>query len=394
MSLLIVIFWICMAGLVHSYLLFPFMLRLLSRNKENKGAVFTPEVSPYVSILIAAYNEEEVIREKLESIINSNFSKEKIEVLVGSDASADKTDDIVKELSAKYPFIQLHRFPSRTGKIRIINDLVKKAQHELLVITDANVIFDKDTLFELTKHFKENTTGLVDTNMINKGSRKEGIGRQEKTYIQTEVGSKQAEGLLWGCMMGPFGGCYAVRKSLYKEVPGNFLVDDFFINMCVLEEGYRCINEVNAKVYEDVSNDEQEEFRRKVRIATGNFQNLERFFRLLFRFNAAAFCFFSHKVLRWIGPLLMISAFVISAILFYYEKYACCGSIYTIFFYIFCGFGILWLLDIVLRRIGMHIYILRLLNHFFTSNLAMLGGMFKYLGGVRSSVWEPTRRNQ
>ena len=91
-------------------------------------------------------------------------------------------------------------------------------------------------------------------------------------------------------MMGPFGGCFAMRKKLFLKVPENFLVDDFFLNMSVLENGYSCVNEPEAIVYEDVSNNLHAEFVRKSRISAGNFQNLFYFFHVLFKFNRLLFC--------------------------------------------------------------------------------------------------------
>jgi hypothetical protein len=95
---------------------------------------------------------------------------------------------------------------------------------------------------------------------------------RKKAYISREVLIKQHESILWGTMMGPFGGCFAIRSELYEPVPKNFLVDDFYINMKVLEKGYQCINNLNALVFEDISNNLSDEFKRKVRISTGNFQ--------------------------------------------------------------------------------------------------------------------------
>jgi cellulose synthase/poly-beta-1,6-N-acetylglucosamine synthase-like glycosyltransferase len=149
--------------------------------------------------------------------------------------------------------------------------------------------------------------GLVDSNMRNIGIKKDGISHQEKTYISAEVASKNAESLLWGTMMGPFGGCFALRKKLWEKIPSHFLVDDFFINMLVLQKGFKSINEPNAIVFEDVSNDLSDEFRRKIRISSGNFQNLFHYKHLLFDFSWIAFSFFSHKVLRWLTPFFILS---------------------------------------------------------------------------------------
>lgn len=387
--LLQILFWFCIVALVHSYLLYPLILRLMVRGeKENKQVYIAGEELPAVSILIAAYNEQDVIAEKLESIFKGNYPLDKLEVLVGSDASTDGTNSIVKEFATNYPQVKLIEFSGRTGKIGIMNSLCKKARYDLFILTDANVFFDRNTLFELVKHFKNPQIGLVDSNMINRGLKKEGISVQEKTYIQSEVAIKNAEGILWGSMMGPFGGCYAMRKKYFKEVPANFLVDDFYINMKTIEQGGRCINEIDARVYEDVSNNLSEEFRRKIRISTGNFQNLFAFFSLLLRFNGIAFSFLSHKVLRWLGPLFIVFGMVATFVLSFSFQH------YRIFFYTGIIIFTIPIIDILLKKINIHNRYLRFVTHLLGMNLALFIGLIKYAKGVNTSIWEPTKRNQ
>ncbi len=382
------ILWVSLGAVLFSYAIYPLLLRLLAVGKSNNTVIFDSSSLPFISILIAAHNEEKVIEEKLRSIFEGSYPIKKIEVLIGSDNSTDKTEEIINDLSRKYQNLKLIAFKNRTGKVRIINNLAETATHPIIIITDANVIFDKDTLFHLIKHFKNDAIALVDTNMLHKGLKKEGISYEESFYIRGEVASKYNEGLLWGTMMGPFGGCYAFRKEYFTPVPENFLVDDFYINMKVLEKGGKAINEVKAIVYEDISNNIMEEFRRKIRIATGSFQNLFAFKHLLFRFNAISFCFFSHKVLRWLCPIFFLLIYICSLLLINYNTF------YHSLFYIETFFGALVPMDYLLQKTGIHIRLLRLLRHFFFMNTAIFIGMFKAIGGVKTSIWEPTQRNQ
>lgn len=382
-----VAFWFSAAALLHTYILYPLLIQLLTGKRKINGTVFPPSEVPPVTVLMAAYNEEEVIAQKIESIFNSDYSKEKIELLIGSDNSTDRTNEIVKTLQSKFPQLNLIEFSTRTGKVMIINELVKKSSHGILILTDANVMFDKSTLYELVKHFRNETIALVDSNMINTNLQQHGISNQEKTYIQTEVSIKNAESKLWGCMMGPFGGCYALRKSYFKEVPPNFLVDDFYQNMKVLEQEGKCINETRALVFEDVSNNIKDEFRRKIRIAAGNFQNLFSFTGLLFKFNSISFCFLSHKVLRWLGPLFLITSFVSNILLLHI-------AFFRFTFIIQVAFYCIPILDILLKKINIHLGLFRFTTHLLAMNLALLLGLIKFLTGIRSSIWQPTRRNQ
>lgn len=382
------IFWLSVFAVLFSYLIYPILLRILAIGKKSNEIVYDKVSAPTVSILIAAHNEEQVIEEKLLSIFESNYSSTKIEVLVGCDNCTDRTEEIITKLAEKYSNLKLVSFKTRTGKVRIINQLVTLAQYPIIIITDANVIFSKDSLFHLTKHFKNPDIALVDTNMQHKGLKKEGISYEESFYIRGEVGSKFIEGKLWGTMMGPFGGCYALRKNFFSPVPENFLVDDFYINMKVLEKGGKAINALDAIVYEDISNDIQEEYRRKVRIATGSFQNLFVFKHLLFRFNAVSFSFFSHKVLRWFCPIFFILIYLCSGLLINHDQY------FRSAFLIETAMIVLIPLDYLLHKLGTDVRPLRLWRHFFFMNLAIFVGMIKALAGVKNSIWEPTQRNQ
>jgi cellulose synthase/poly-beta-1,6-N-acetylglucosamine synthase-like glycosyltransferase len=389
MIIIHIIFWICLFLVLYTYLLFPLILRLLAGKRSITAHSFTFDELPVISVLIAAHNEERVIGEKIGSLLRCNYPQEKLEVLVGSDASTDDTNNILNESVKSNSLLQLFLFKERLGKPRIINRFAKVARGEILVITDANVMLEPNTLFELVRYFREEHIGLVDSMLISTGIKRGGISVQEKFYTNREVSIKHHESLLWGSMMGPFGGCYAVRKSLYRSVPDHFLVDDFYINMTILEQGARSISNIQAKVYEDVSNNPYEEFNRKKRISAGNYQNLKRFLPLLFKGRkGVGFCFLSHKVIRWLVPFLVILTLISSTIL----------GIFTPPYLLLLSLQLIVLLipviDHFLRKIGIQSIPLRFISHFVLMNLAMLAGFFRYLGGIKNNVWQPTSRIQ
>src|SRR5690606_1843765 len=149
-----------------------------------------------------------------------------------------------------------------------------EAKGEVFILTDANVFFTKDTIYQLVKHYKNPEVAQVGGNIINPEHKQDGISFQEKSYLSRENIIKYQEGIIWGCMIGAFGGCYSIRANYFVPVPPKFLVDDFYISMHVLEQNKKALNELDAHCYEDVSNKIKEEFRRKLRISAGNFQNL------------------------------------------------------------------------------------------------------------------------
>ena len=390
MILAAIIFWICLLAILHSYVLFPLIIERLAKRRENPWKQDAGNERPFVSILISAFNEEAVISDKIESILKSVYLRKNYEILIGSDCSTDNTNNILKELAADSSNrVSLYPFETRQGKPNIINILADHAKGDILIISDANVMFDEHTIEELVKPFSNPEIGLVDSQMINIGMKKEGISHQEKASISREVRIKHQESLIWGTMMGPFGGCFAIRKELFKPVPPNFLVDDFYLNMLVLESGFKAINNPNAKVFEDVSNDLKIEYRRKIRIATGNFQNLSRFKGLLWPpWTGLAFSFLSHKVIRWLGPFFLIFALLSLTVLAFYSPF------YLVLLIAYLGVLLLPLLDLILKMLNIHIFILRFITHFCAMNLAMLVGFVRKNMGVRSNVWEPTKRNQ
>ena len=386
---MIYLFWICLFLLVYTYFIFPFSTIFLARKKSLNNKFYKQEDVPSVSILIAAYNEQEVIKEKVMSIINSNFSSSKMEIIIGSDCSTDNTNEIISELAKNHSFLNAKIFTERSGKSAIVNKLVKQAKNEILILTDANIIFSKNTIQSLIRHFKNSKIGLVDSNMVNIGIKKSGISLQEKTYISSEVKFKHAESKLLGMLMGPFGGCFAIRKSLFIPIPENFMVDDFFVCMNILKNGNLAINDLDAVVYEDVSNQISEEFRRKRRISMGNFINLFHFKKLLLKpFTKLGFIFLSHKVIRWFGPILLLLVLASNFILISDSIF------YKIAFFSQLILFISPFIDLLLRKIGIHVLILRFVTHFYSMNLALFMGMIDYLTVNKKGVWEPTKRKQ
>jgi len=383
-----ILFWISVIMIFHSYVFFPLLVHFLAKNKKLHFPELAKQDLPKVSILVAAFNEEEVIAEKIESIYKSHYDIQKFELLIGSDNSSDRTNEIVQAYADKYPNLTFNIYKKRRGKQNVINDLFQLSTGNILILSDANVIFDANTIQEIARPFADEKIGLVDTNMINRGLKIEGISHQEKAYISREVLIKHDESVIWGSMMGPFGGCYAIRREDYSPVPANALVDDFYINMKIFEKGKLAVNNLDAKVYEDVSNNLKDEFTRKIRIATGSFQNLKWFGHLLWPMNnGIAFTFFSHKVLRWLGPFFIIFAFVSNLFLLPYRFYqfALLIQIFTM---------LLPLLDFVLRKMNIHNSLLRFITHFYSMNAALFVGFFRFLKGVESGVWKVTKRNQ
>jgi len=388
---MICFFWCSIFLLFHTYFFYPLILRFLYRKqaKQVYEEYTHKEELPFVSVLLPVYNEAEVLLKKFNSLVQTSYPKERIEILVGSDASTDATNEMLQDWSSKYSFIHIRLMSKRIGKTGVINELAKYAKGDIFVFTDANVFFRRSSLFSIIKKMKDASVGLVGGNIVHYNLKKEGISLQEKHYTTHENIMKYREGELWGAMMGAFGGFFAVKKKYFSFLPQHTIVDDFFISMKVIEQHKKAIFCFDAFAHEDVSNEGYEEFRRKKRIAVGNFQNLGWFKHLLWsNRKGVVFSFLSHKVLRWFGPLALLLLFVSNV----YVREV--NLFYSIAYYGQLIFYFIPVLEYLCRKLNIHFFGFRFVTHFVTMNIALFVGMFSYLFVKKSQVWKPTKRFQ
>ena len=383
---LLIIILICSSLLIlHTYVFYPLFMILIYRNSNHNQLLFySDDELPSIAILIAAHNEEKVIEKKILSVFNTNYPSSKLKVFIGSDASTDRTDEILSNLTNTYSNIEFIKFKGRVGKISIINHLQSLCDESVLILSDANVIFKQNTIFELVKYFKDSNVGLVSANIIKESSNNDGISYQEKKYLNFENKIKASESYAFNFIMGAEGGCYAIRNNLFSKVPSNFIVDDFFITMQVLKrKNYALLNNL-AICIEDVTSDISSEYRRKVRISSGNFQNLFFFKHLLFDFSSICFAFWSHKVLRWLTPFFIFICLFSSVFLIPYQKF---------FIWISCIQLLLLLFPLLNYFFKFNNVFLKFIAHFYLMNFALFEGFIKFIKGIKSSIWEPINRN-
>ena len=383
---LLIIILICSSFLIlHTYVFYPLFMILIYRNSNHNQLMFYSDHElPAIAILIAAHNEEKVIEKKILSVFNTNYPSSKLKIFIGSDASTDRTDEIISNLTNTYSNIEFIKFKGRVGKISIINHLQSLCDESVLILSDANVIFKQNTIFELVKYFKDSNVGLVSANIIKESSNNDGISYQEKKYLNFENKIKASESYAFNFIMGAEGGCYAIRNNLFSKVPSNFIVDDFFITMQVLKrKNYALLNNL-AICIEDVTSDISSEYRRKVRISSGNFQNLFFFKHLLFDFSSICFAFWSHKVLRWLTPFFIFICLFSSVFLIPYHKF---------FIWISCIQLLLLLFPLLNYFFKFNNVFLKFIAHFYLMNFALFEGFIKFIKGIKSSIWEPINRN-
>ncbi len=387
-----IFFWVSAFLLVHTYVIYPIILRLLSSNRKDHDEIYSSSgILPEVYVLMAAHNEEAVIEQKMATLLQQKYNGP-IKIYIGSDNSSDRTNEILLSFEKKYQNIDVTYFKERQGKPSIINRLAQKAAKEstesILLLTDASVMLKEDTLYHLVKHFKDERIGLVDACMRYQGMNASGISQSEDTYLTREVNLKNQQSRLNRKMLGPFGGCFAMRAELYHPIPDNFLVDDFYLAMKVIDAGYDTINDLEAICLESVSHDIAQELKRKRRMSAGNFQNLREFFHLLNPFSSLGFSFLSHKVLRWLGPIFMIFMVLSSVALSLHGSLLYQVLLSLLLFWFFFP----WFLDLRLAAMGINVKLVRNIKYFNAMNWALFLGLIDYLKGVKTNVWEPTAR--
>ncbi len=377
--LLEIVFWISLFLVFYTYVLYP--ERMVARAKQYKQKKEAQENWPSIALLLAAYNEEEVIDKKIQTCLQTTYPADKIQLIIGSDRSSDRTDEIVKKWAEKDPRVILHRFENRTGKPQIINALVAECKAEILILSDADTFFEPDMLKALVAAFTKEKVGGVQARFITEANPDMDVARQELLYNDRELQIKKGQSTR-GAVIGAYGACYALRRSLYQPVPKGFLVDDFYLFMKVLEQGYHTVYAENASCRLEVSGESRTEFKRKARIGVGNYQN---FFRLKAFWNpfknTASGYYWSHKVLRWFTPFLLLLIFGINAALLDDS------SQYQMLFVIQLMAYATWPLDAIFKMANIHLRLLRFGSHFLRMNVALLLGFFRYLKGGSKGTW-------
>ena len=235
MIFFIILFWLFTAFLFHTYFGYYFSLVVLSKLFENSKKINISNSTPSVALVIAAYNEESVIRNKLINSVKLNYPSDKIAIWVVSDGSSDKTNVIAKEFAEKHNNINILEL-SRRGKSRAINTAMKKIRADVIIFSDANTMYDTQAVTQLTKCFVDKKVGCVCGRLLYSNPNKVISGKGEGFYWRYEVKLKILESKL-GYIAGANGAIYAIRRKLFESLPPSTINDDFTISMKIVEKG-------------------------------------------------------------------------------------------------------------------------------------------------------------
>lgn len=377
-------FWGCVALIVYAYAVYPIVVLALAKLFGKSPVGYAPCTDgdlPSVSLLIAAYNEEQVIAQRIENALALDYPADRLEIVIASDGSTDNTARIVRGFTDQR--IRLLESPLRRGKATVLNAAFRHLRGEIVVLSDANTFTDSAALRRMTRWFDDPNIGSVCGRLVLTDP---ATGRNvDSLYWKYETFLKTCEGRL-GALLGANGAIYAVRRSHFAGIWSDTIVDDFVIPLVTrLRYGTGIVYDKTAIAYEETPNDFGAEFRRRSRIGAGGFQSIVRLRALLApRHGWLAFTFFSHKVLRWLCPFLLIGAAVTNLALLHEPFYRVTMAVQLL------GYGLSLLGLATGTRAALKP--LRLATMFTAMNAALLVGFWRWASGGQQGIWQRTAR--
>lgn len=371
--------------LIYTYAAYPGLLWLLSQlprsTQRERG---DPVKWPDVSVVISAYNEETIIAERLRNLLELRYPRERLEILVGSDGSEDRTCEVVSAWEPRG--IRLVAFHQRRGKAAVLNDLVPRAQGELIVLTDANTFFHPEAVRELVRALWRHPSACAVVGRLDLRS-SAAAGNLEGAYWRYETWIKTLESC-FGCVLGANGAIYVFRRERYQPLPPGAIGDDFLIPMLMrLRSGGQVFFVPTARAWERSSERVRDEFRRHVRIGAADLQALIWTWPLLLPWRGMlAVAYFSHKVLRWLGPWFMLLGFGANLLLLGSPFFQLLFSGQLLFYGLGLGAALVHgvpILGVVASGV----------RYFLVLNAALLLGFSRYILGVARPFWTTAPRS-
>jgi cellulose synthase/poly-beta-1,6-N-acetylglucosamine synthase-like glycosyltransferase len=387
---MIIAFWICFSIVFYTFIGYGIVLYLLVQVKRlfAKKSVSPININnlPTVTVVVAAYNEELIIEEKIKNTLSLQYPSGKINYIFVTDGSTDATASIV----SRYHQIRLMHSPDRKGKVAAIHRVMPEIKSEIVVFTDANTFVNENALLEICAHYTNTSVGCV--------------SGEKRVYIDEQSDATAGEGFYWKyesklkswdaelySVAGAAGELFSIRTALYEAVPLDTILDDFMISLSVVKKGYRIMYEPEAYAMETSSESTTEELKRKIRISAGGIQSI---LRLKYFFNpfinpVFTFQYISHRVLRWtITPFLMLLTFLLNGVIVlqHFSGFYCLIFAAQLLFYSLAIIG--WLLE----RKQLRIKAVFIPYYFCLMNYAVIAGIFRYMRKQQSAAWDKAKR--
>ena len=367
------LFWISLALVAYAYVGYGILLAAITRFRSKP--VLRKAISPSVSIVMAARNEEHSLAAKLANLAALDYPADLLQTIVVSDRSTDRTADVLLAAQpAILPVLLTQADKGPGGKAVALNRAIQHATGEILVLLDARQMVDRDAVRELVSCFADPEVGAVSGELLLESSSglSEGLGiywRIEKAVRKLESAS--------GSTVGVTGAIYAVRRELFREIPTGTILDDVYVPMTVARQGKRVLFLPSAIARDRLFAEKGKEFSRKVRTLTGNYQLLRLAPWILSPRNPLLFRFVSHKLARLAVPLLLVLMLV--------SSWAARGAMYRAFLgvqmcvYLLAAFGLVLPRTQRFKPIG-------IAQTFVMLNVAAAVAFYNFVAG-RKHVW-------
>jgi len=385
-------FWISLFIVFYTFMGYGILLYFIIKLKriiKGKPAIIAPlnDLLPNCTLVVAAYNEEDFIEEKIKNCLELKYPPGKLKFLFITDGSTDKTAEIV----SIYPQIQLLHQDTRAGKIAAVHRAMEYVSTEIVVFTDANTFLNPEAIINICRHYADGSVGAVaGEKRVQIDENADASAAGEGFYWKYESALKKWDSELYS-VVGAAGELFSVRRSLYRDVEPDTVLDDFMISMLIAMQGYRIVYEPQSYALETSSENVTEELKRKIRIAAGGMQSILRLKSLFnpFKYPVLSFQYISHRVLRWtVTPFLLIAVFILNIFL-------ALQSGDTFFKLILLGqvlFYVLAVTGFVMEKRQIRIKVLFIPYYFCVMNYAVLMGIIRYFSKKQSAVWEKAQR--
>ena len=387
-----ILFWVSLTVLFYSYLGYGILLWVILQTRRfirpNKNSTLINDFEPEVSLVVAAYNEEDIIEQKIHDCLALDYPKSKLNIIFIADGSSDRTTQII----SRYPQVKLMFAPERQGKVAAINRAMQHVTTPIVVFCDANTFLNKRSIGELVRHYTNNQIGAVagEKKVVSNDKTGDAASSGEGLYWRYESILKTLDSDFYS-VVGAAGELFSIRTNLYEPVPHNVLLDDFIISMKICKAGYRVVYEPKAYASESPSFSMKEEQKRKIRISAGGFQSILMLRELLniFKYGKLSFQFISHRVLRWlVCPVLLPVIFVSNILVFYYTS----ETLYLAFLVAQVTFYIAALAGYLFATKNIKVKSLYVPYYFVFMNFALYLGFKKFLSKQQSVLWDKAAR--
>lgn len=383
-----ILFWIGIGIVFYTYLGYGIVLYLMVKIKElfvKPRLPRLPETLPEATLLIAAYNEEAIVASKMVNCRQLDYPADKLRLVWITDGSNDNTNERLKE----YPEVTVLYQPRRQGKTAALNRALPYVNTPYVIFTDANTMLNKGAIKEIIRQFSDPRVGCV--------------AGEKRVEIQAEQGATAGEGIYWKyesalkrldyrlySAVGAAGELFAIRTSLFEQMPPDTLLDDFILSLRIAMRGYKIAYSKKAYALESASLNMREEEKRKVRISAGGLQSVWRLRGLLnmFRYGILSFQYISHRVLRWtLTPVVLFALLPLNLLL------ACTGhTLYTVILALQLAFYLLGYLGYKMEKRNIRNKLLFIPYYFLFMNINVIRG-YSYLAKHKGTgAWEKAKR--